>query len=303
MTDVLDLVNKERIKRLFRAREKISFPGAVCHIIQRGTGKEPLFLEEGDYLYMLRLIKDKAKKFTFGVFCHCLMPNHLHLLIRLFKDNLSKAMKQLYGEYASFFNKKYERKGHVFGGAFRQALCFDESYLLVASVYIHLNPVKANLIDDPAKYRWSSCRLYAESFNGKTFVNYKFILQILDKDIVKAQRLYKEMLDKAKKVEVYQAWENSRALEFFKIKAGNFLPKIKTKGSNETIDENFLDEEKLEEKISELKLKGRLRCPETLKARNFLIEQLRARGYTMGMISEKFGISRQAIYKQEYIRV
>ncbi|MBU0567715.1 transposase [bacterium] len=289
--DKLDLADKQKLKRLFLARNKISFPGAICHITQRATGREPLFLEEGDYLYMLHLLKEKAEKFNFTVFCYSLMPNHLHLLIRLSGDNLSMAMKQLYGEYATGFNKKYQRKGHVFGAPFRQALCFDESYFLAASTYIHLNPVRANLIEDPGKYRWSSCKLYVEDFSKKTFVDYKFILRILSNDPSVAQKIYKEMLSKAVRIKVQEIWEDPMGLVSFRNKLMRFLLRV-VKGKSK----NFLDEQELEGAIAELKMKGRLRSPQTLEARKFLIEQLQARGYTVKMVAEKLTISRQSIY-------
>lgn len=293
--DISDLVEQGKIKRIFRARNKISYPGAVCHITQRAAGIEPLFLEDGDYLYMLHLLKNSTKEFKFDLFSYALMPNHLHLLIRLSKDNLSEGMKHLYRRYAIYFNKKYERKGHVFGGAFRQALCFDDNYFLASSLYIHLNPVKAKLVHNPAEYRWSSCKLYVEPFKGKTFIDYEFISKILHSDINKAQIIYKEMLSESMKIKTQEVWEAPKTLESFRIKIIKFLPTVTKIKSN--LKENFLDEQKLEEKIIELKTKGRLRSPETLKARKFLIEQLQARGYSMEIIAEILNISRQTIYR------
>jgi len=292
--DILDLVEERKIQRIFRARDKISFPGAVCHITQRAVGKEPLFLEESDYLYMLYLLKKGAKEFNFDVFCHCLMPNHIHLLIRLSKDNLSNAMKHLYERYAIFFNKKYQRKGHVFGGAFRQALCFDDNYLLSASLYVHLNPVKAKLIQNPSKYRWSSCGLYCDSFTKKTFVNYKFILKILDSNTTKARELYKQLLYDSRTTETEEVWENPRALELFRLKIMKLLPKSITVNNAQ---EDLLGEQDLEEKIEELRSKGRLRSPENVEARKFSIKQLRARGYSMEIIAKRLNVSRQTIYR------
>jgi len=295
--DIGKLIEEGKIKRLFRARNKISYPGAICHITQRAAGKEPLFLEDSDYLYMLHILKEQKKKFNFDIFCYSLMPNHLHILLRLSKDNLSDAMKELYRRYARFFNKKYGRKGHVFGGPFRQSLCFNETYLLAASLYIHLNAVRANLVRDPEKYRWSDCKLYLKPFKGTTFIDYKFILGILDDNIKVAQKIYKEMLDDSIAVKAEEVWENPKALEFFKIEVMNFLPKsIKEKKDREDFQYDVLDEHKLEEKIAELKTKGRLRTPETINARKFLIEQLRARGYSFEVITKMLDISRQAIY-------
>lgn len=297
--DVLDLVKEGKIKRLLRARKKIAFPGAVCHITQRAVGKEPLFLEDGDYLRMIHLIKEEAKAFDFEVFCFSLMPNHLHILIQLSKNNLSEAMKRLYEKYAKFFNAKYQRKGHVFGGPFRQALCFDDSYLLAASIYIHLNAVRGKLVRDPIEHRWSSYRLYVAPFDKKTFVNYKFILGVLDKDIIKARKLYKEMLNKGKEMKARELWEDPKALESFRIKIMNSFSKlmrIKSGTGDRLANLSVLGEKELEKEISQLKMKGRLRSPESVQARKFLIEQLQARGYATDLITEKLNISRQTVY-------
>ncbi|OGW75344.1 MAG: hypothetical protein A2Z72_08455 [Omnitrophica bacterium RBG_13_46_9] len=291
----MELAEEGKIKRIFRARGKISYPGAVCHITQRASGKEPLFLEDSDYLYMLHLIKDVVKKFKLDVFCYVLMPNHLHILMRLSTDNLSKSMKDLFERYATYFNKKYERKGHVFGSAFRQALCFSDNYLFAASLYIHLNPVRAHIVQSPTQYRWSSCKLYARAFNGTTFIAYKFILKMLDNDIARARGAYCELLGSSMGIETQEVWEEPKALEYFRIRILEFMPKIIS--AEHESKEEFIDERKLEEKITQLRTKGRLRSPETLKARKFLIEQLRARGYALDRIGKMLGVSRQAIHK------
>ena len=94
------------------------------------------------------------------------------------------------------FNKKYERKGHLFGGPYRQAVCLDDSYLLAASLYIHLNPVRAGLVAEPLRYRWSSCRLYCDVDAPKSFVDPTFILALLPEPDVEGKRRYRLLLDK-----------------------------------------------------------------------------------------------------------
>src|SRR3989338_5023125 len=145
MEGIIDKIENGKVRRFFRARNKLSYPGAVYHVTQRATGREYLFLEEADYLYMLHLIKEKSQKFEIDIFAFALMPNHIHLLFKLNKDNLSNAMKNIFEMYANYFNTKYERKGRLFAGSYRGALCLDDSYLLAASVYIHLNPCRAGI--------------------------------------------------------------------------------------------------------------------------------------------------------------
>jgi len=94
--DILKLVEEGKIKRIFTARGKIAYPGACCHITQRAPGREMLFLENSDHLFMLKLLKEKSNIYSFDVYGFVLMSNHVHLQIRLNKANLSEAMKSLF---------------------------------------------------------------------------------------------------------------------------------------------------------------------------------------------------------------
>ncbi|MFH1993978.1 MAG: transposase [Pseudomonadota bacterium] len=93
--DPLDLITKHKIKRYFRATRKLNAPNIVSHITQRAAGKEPLFLEETDYLIMLGLMKEIAQNYELNIFAFCLMPNHVHLLLSPTESNLYDAMRDL----------------------------------------------------------------------------------------------------------------------------------------------------------------------------------------------------------------
>lgn len=141
-------------EKLTTYREKIISADSVYHVTQRAPGKELLFLEKNDYLNFIYLLKKCAKEYKLDVFCFCCMPNHVHLLLKINETNLSKAMKSLFTAYAVRFNNKYERKGHVFCGVYRASMCLDDAHLLGASLYIHLNPIKAGLVNNAFRYRW-----------------------------------------------------------------------------------------------------------------------------------------------------
>jgi len=70
-----------------------------------------LFIEEGDYLRFLYLLKNASQKFSLDIFCFALLSNHLHILLRINQENLSEAMKNVFERYADYFNVKYKRKG------------------------------------------------------------------------------------------------------------------------------------------------------------------------------------------------
>jgi len=296
--DISDLIEEGKIKRFFRARNKLDFEGAVHHITQRAPGKEPLFLEEADYLYMLHLMKSGVKKFNYEIFSFALMPNHVHLLIRLNKANLSLGMKNLFEKYAKYFNKKYERKGPVFCKPYRAALCLDDTYLLAASVYIHLNPVKAGLVKNPSSHRWSSCSLYTGKGEPETFINYRFVLGVLDPDIRKAKILYENTLEAMKGIKAKDVLEDRKGLTFFKEKVFEYIRQSFPNERAERIGgRETLRDEDIERKIYDLSAKKRLNKPQDIQARKFLIEQLISRGYTMTEIAQKLNISRAGVYK------
>ena len=93
--NVLDLIRKGKIKRYFRATRKLNIPNVVSHITQRAAGKEPLFMENSDYLFMIGCLKRIADNYSLRVYAFCLMPNHVHLLLSPTESNLYDAMRDL----------------------------------------------------------------------------------------------------------------------------------------------------------------------------------------------------------------
>ncbi len=289
--DIFDLIQQGKVKRYFRAREKISYPGAISHITQRAPGKEMLFIEERDYLFMLYLIKVTVKKFNLKFFSFVLMPNHVHFLFQLKKNNLSSSFQYLFYNYARYFNNKYGRKGHVFCDRFRQALCFDESYLLASSVYIHMNPFVAGLTKSISDYRWSSIIPFIKKFNKKTFIDYHFVLSILNKDINMARQIYKQLIDRSIEIKIGNLWDNPKAIELFRDK---FIIPLKGLLNRSNRFESVLS---FDSEIEGTIKKKYQRNPETTAARAYLIEQLLTKGYKISDIAEKLNVTRQTIHK------
>jgi REP element-mobilizing transposase RayT len=97
-----------------------------------------------------------------GVLLHafCLMDNHFHLLIETTGKPLNRVMRSLLTACARNFNRRHGRVGHLFQGRYKASLCEKESYRLELLRYIHMNPVRAGLVDRPEDWRWSSHRAY-----------------------------------------------------------------------------------------------------------------------------------------------
>ena len=86
------------------------------------------------------------------------MDNHYPLLLRVGSRALSELMRKLLGGYATAYNRRHRRTGYVFQNRYKSILCDEERYLLELVRYIHLNPVKAKLLDNLSKldrYRWT----------------------------------------------------------------------------------------------------------------------------------------------------
>jgi putative transposase len=290
VADIIDLIEQGKVKRYFRARNKYCFEGAVSHITQHASGTEPLFLEEADYFYMLYLMKEILCKLKCKVLSFAFMPNHIHLLLKFFESNMPYVMKALLQRYASYFNKKYQRRGHVFSGAYRSALCFGDSYLLAASLYAHMNPVKKGLVKNPVDYKWSSAALFLNEAEKDTFVDYKFILGILDEDMWRAKMKYRDLLKKFDVGKISDVFEKPDTLNVM----ANML---KEKNKEWRVECDFPSDCGIEKRIAQLKGKGRLTNPREIKARMFLIKQLKLRGFHASEIAEKLSLTRQAIYK------
>jgi putative transposase len=130
---------------------------SIHHVMARGNQKQRTFMNECDFLKYLDLLKHYKYKYRFALYGYCLMPNHIHLIIkvRLGKD-LQKIMQGLNQTYTIWFNKKYNKVGHLWQGRYKDMLIGKDKYLLDCITYVEFNPVRANLVKSPTAYHWCS---------------------------------------------------------------------------------------------------------------------------------------------------
>jgi len=299
--DPINILAQGKVKRFFRAKRKLIHSHIVSHITQRAAGKEPSFLENDDYLHMIGLLKEISGKYELTVLSFCLMPNHIHLLLKTGEKNLDQAMRDLFSRYAVWFNRKYERKGHLFGGPYRQAVCLDDAYLLAVSIYIHLNPVRAKLEENPLKYRWSSAGLFCRQDAPAAFIKPDFILKLLANDPAESKKRYSEILNKGVELEIGHVLEQEDAIETFRSELIKFFPKLFSRANQKKpVDAisgiELLSIEDLEKETEAIKNAGSSRRPDTMKAKRFLIEQLIARGYKRSEIAQKLEVSLKTVF-------
>ena len=144
-------------------KSRFTYPNAYYHIMNRGNKGDNIFLSDGDYEEYIELLGEYARRDRIRILAYCLMPNHFHLLIQDPFELISFFMKGLQGRYAQYLNKKKKNRGHIFQDRFKSIIVDKKSYLLEVSRYIHLNPVKAHIMETPGMYKWSSYNFYVKS--------------------------------------------------------------------------------------------------------------------------------------------
>ena len=158
---------------------RIVIPGQPHHVIQRGNNRDVIFVSDADYHFYLDKLQQACKKYNCDLHAYVLMTNHVHLLITPYtEDGISKMMQSLGRYYVQYFNYTYHRTGTLWEGRFKATLIDSESYLFTCCRYIELNPVRAQMVNHPSEYSWSS---YRRNALGK------------DNELVTPHLLYKQL--------------------------------------------------------------------------------------------------------------
>jgi putative transposase len=168
-------------------------PGLSVHVYCRGNRKEPIFFSDRDRLVFLSKLRETLIKYELICHAFCLMANHYHLYLKMRQANLSASIHYLNSSYSNWLKAKHKITGHIFQGRFGSIIVDDASYALFLSGYIHLNPVRAEIVALPEDYRWSS---YNDYFDRRApllpELDRDTILHLLHPDIEKALPLYKK---------------------------------------------------------------------------------------------------------------
>jgi len=139
--------------------------GGYYHVYNRGVEKRDIFLDEIDYSVFFSYLREylmpkiegdkksldrHLKNYTDNVdlLCHCLMPNHFHLLLKQMEERtISELVSSLTIKYSMYFNKRYRRGGRLFQGVFKAVEVTSNEQLVYLTKYIHLNPGQENALN------------------------------------------------------------------------------------------------------------------------------------------------------------
>lgn len=186
----------------------------LYHVYNRGVRKGVLFHNQKDYSRFLLLIlalqfdislnktdrlNDKfakdldikelgldidGKLKVVELVSFCIMPNHFHIIVnQLVENGLAKYMQKVLTAYTMYYNKKYDKTGHVFQGKYKNVFIEDDEQLVYASIYIHKNPNDIN--EDIFKYQWSSLNDFMDTNRWGNYLKPEIITDRYGADLEK----------------------------------------------------------------------------------------------------------------------
>jgi putative transposase len=141
-------------------QRRIHVTGGLYHAVLRGNHRQAIFDGRDDYLCFEDIVARALERYGASLFAYCWMTNHVHLAIRIADAPLGSVMGIVASRYARAKQRAVATTGHLFERRYRARLVDADRYLLALVRYVHLNPVRARMVDDPRDYRWSSHRAY-----------------------------------------------------------------------------------------------------------------------------------------------
>ena len=183
----------------------------INHIIIRGVNKQDIFLDNQDKEKFMKEIRNTKEKYYYELYAYVIMPNHVHMQICDKEENISSIMNSLQTRYVNYFNKKYERVGHLFQNRYLHKIIEDDNYFSNNIRYIHRNPEKA-CIAKQEEYKWSSYNQYIN--NDNSLVDINVFLNLLDTNRKVALEKFKEY---------HEMDEEDKFLDYIKYELQNKL--------------------------------------------------------------------------------
>jgi putative transposase len=170
-------------------KPRLHIDGGYYHVILRGNHRNPIFFTSADRELFAALVADNIERFGLRVHAFCWMSNHVHLLMQVGSVPLARAMMRIAGSFARHMQKHQHTSGHFFERRYRAILVDADEYMLELVRYIHLNPVRAGMVKDPAAYSWSGHRSYLGT-HSIPWLTTDFVLSMFASEMRSAREAY-----------------------------------------------------------------------------------------------------------------
>jgi len=180
-------------------RSRIDALGAVHHIMARGIERRIIFENNADRENFINRLGCILKETGTACYAWALMPNHFHLLLRTGHTPITTVMRRLLTGYAIWFNIRRHRVGHLFQNRYKSVLCQEDTYFLELVRYIHLNPIRAGLVDNMVEldyYNYSGHSSIMGTMKDSTWLKSEDVLILFGKRRNSARRAYRTFVER-----------------------------------------------------------------------------------------------------------
>lgn len=172
---------------------RLHVPGGFYHTTLRGNHRQPIFFEAADRDLLERIVAQSLTALGARLHAYCWMTNHIHMLLQVAEMPLGRLMLRIASKYARIVQSRMQTTGHFFERRYHALVVDADGYLLTLLRYIHLNPVRAGLVHDPAEYPWSSHRNYS-GMRNQEWLTTGFALRVLAQHENVARARYLEFM-------------------------------------------------------------------------------------------------------------
>jgi putative transposase len=169
---------------------RIEVAGGLYHVMSRGNERRAIVRDDADRQRRLDWLQRTVETYGWRLHAFVLMTSHEHLFVETPEPNLSAGMHLLNGSYTGYFNLRHRRAGHLFQGRFKAHLIEEDGYFTEISRYLHLNPVRAKMVEKPHQWRWSSYAGYRDRRAALPWVSYGRVLGQFGGTEVESRRSY-----------------------------------------------------------------------------------------------------------------
>jgi len=179
-------------------RSRIDAAGALHHVMVRGIERGKVFRIDEDRNHFLERLGGILEETNTRCYAWALIPNHFHLLLRTGSVPISTVMRRLLTGYAVWFNRRHRRSGHLFQNRFKSILCQEDLYLLELVRYIHLNPIRARLVEDVSglgRFPYSGHTVLLGK-RKNTWQDTQLVLGMFGEKLGPARRAYRSFVEK-----------------------------------------------------------------------------------------------------------
>jgi REP element-mobilizing transposase RayT len=175
---------------------RIHVPGAFYHVTLRGNHRQDIFFVPADRELLERITADVIERLQSRIHAYCWMRNHVHLLIQVGDQPLGRLILRIASRYARKVQARLETTGHLFERRYHALMIDADEYLLEVLRYIHLNPVRAHLVENPADY---SCSSHLDYLGARTspWITTDFALRMFHAERERATAAYARFINAA----------------------------------------------------------------------------------------------------------